>query len=80
LEPYQLVLVQELLEKKWKEVKRDLIYEDDTHTMRLLIKILCELRSKDEANTKKYIKIQNKEIKINRHRSPVLGRYDVKVH
>jgi hypothetical protein len=48
--------------------------------MRLLIKILCELRSKDEANTKKYIKIQNKEIKINRHRSPVLGRYDVKVH
>ena len=51
--------------KKWDEVKSDCIFEDDTHNMKILVKILGELRQEEtadkkvivETNKKKYIKL-----------------------
>ena len=65
LEPYQMALVNDLLMKKWDEVKRDVIFEDDIHNMKIFVKILGELRQEEttdkkvivEANKKKYIKL-----------------------
>jgi hypothetical protein len=60
-----MALVNELLMKKWDEVKRDCIFEDDIHNMNIFVKILGELRQEEtadkkvivETNKKKYIKL-----------------------
>jgi hypothetical protein len=60
-----MALVNELLMKKWDEVKRDCIFEDDIHNMKIFVKILGELRQEEtadkkvivETNKKKYIKL-----------------------
>ena len=60
-----MALVNDLLMKKWDEVKRDVIFEDDIHNMKIFVKILGELRQEEttdkkvivEANKKKYIKL-----------------------
>ena len=89
LDPMQAHAAQELVIKRFKRTRADLIYEDDESFMKLLNNLLTKIRETEENKTDKkplFQKIQAAKTKLSlitrgksppggagRHRSPIMG-------